>query len=144
MRLSVPNQIKPPSTSSLTAFLETGQSSTEIKTNKEKNYRSTFEVSQVLVNECGTEFQGANNTFVECLKRYKIRSDASAVKFPKYLEWKERYNAGSWTSQELLQEILNRWVDCNVPETKIEHLINVLKAQGSMHAAGNNNHRNKH
>jgi len=98
---------------------------------------STFEVSRVLVNDCGPEFQGANNTFVEFLKKHKIRSDAPAITFPKYRAWKEWYNAGNLSSQEMLQEILNHWVDCNGPKTKIEELINILKAEGSMYAAGN-------
>jgi len=122
------------------ATLETGQSSTEIKTNTDKIYRSTFEVSQVLASECGTEFQGANNTLVEFLKneKHKIRDDASAnITFPNHPAWERSFNVGNMKSQEILKNILDHWVRHNGIETKIYYLIKILKEEGLTYAAGN-------
>jgi len=107
--------------------------------NAEKLDATTFQISVVLANDCGPEFQGANNIVVEYLKKHKINSDIPGINFPDYGAWSFSYKAGNLTSQEMLKNIMDRWASYYGIGATIEELINILEKERLMYAAGNLN-----
>jgi len=71
---------------------------------------STFQISRKLNSEGGEVFQGENHLLVQILKSHPIRDDVSGLKFPGYCSWKRGFISGSFSSQELIQFILEQWV----------------------------------